>query len=359
MRRARALVLVCALAAGAAGAFACGSTDPINPVLAGAPADSGALDSGPREAGKGLRSGIVVRGPLVLSETGLYSDFDARVLAPGVLEYAPRWPVWNDGAAQRRWIQLPPGKKVDTSDMDQWTFPEGTKLWMALEVDGVPVETRFLWKRGTGWDHWWMAAYVWREDASDADFFEEGAKNVLGTTHDVPTQTQCVQCHDGVVDVGVGFSALQLSAPKDSQLARFSSMGMLAPPATREYEPPGIGASRDALVALHANCGNCHVETSRLYWQQTRSSLHLRVGDTTVEQTGAYQAVGLKIRHIDDVYGLYFFYPGNPSLSQAWLRMNVRTLEWAMPPFDTKEIDIASVSAVGHWIQGLPPMQDL
>src|SRR5262245_7866666 len=71
----------------------------------------------------------VSRAPQRLSETGLFADIGRETLAPGVVAYAPRFQLWSDGAEKRRWLWLPPGTRIDTSDMDSWVFPVGTKLW--------------------------------------------------------------------------------------------------------------------------------------------------------------------------------------------------------------------------------------
>lgn len=67
--------------------------------------------------------------PERLSETGLYADESLSTLGDGVVPYRPRFELWSDGASKRRWIRLPPGAVVDTTDMDDWGFPSGTKLW--------------------------------------------------------------------------------------------------------------------------------------------------------------------------------------------------------------------------------------
>jgi hypothetical protein len=304
-------------------------------------------------------SGILVNGPDLLSQTGLYSDFSNRTIAPGIIPFEPRWPSWSDGALKQRWIQVPQGKTVDTTDMNQWSFPIGTKLWQEFTY-GKVVETRFLWKQGDDWPNWWMGAYVWRQDGSDADYSEKGVVDVLGTGHDAPSQLSCVLCHNGVTDVGIGFSALQLSAPQNSQLALFSSMGLLSKPATQEYEPPGTGVTRDALIDLHAECGNCHVETSKLYMKQTQLVLRLRLGDATPQDTGAYAAIGMKAKHQSPLYGDYNIYPGRPDLSQVLIRIALRDNgQWQMPPLDTKKIEVSDVKAVSDWIAALPPGPDL
>ena len=53
-----------------------------------------------------------------------------------------------DGAELGRYLLLPRGTTIDTSVMDQWVFPVGTKSWIEFRVGGKLVETRFLWKQG-------------------------------------------------------------------------------------------------------------------------------------------------------------------------------------------------------------------
>src|SRR2546425_1198173 len=74
--------------------------------------------------------------PPLLSQTGLYSDFGARKFADGLIAFAPRWSFWVDGAEKDRHLYLPPGTKIDTTDMDFWKFPVGTKVWKEFKADG-------------------------------------------------------------------------------------------------------------------------------------------------------------------------------------------------------------------------------
>src|SRR5262245_34989426 len=64
--------------------------------------------------------------PERLSETGLYSNLAAGELAPGVFAYTPAFELWSDAALKQRWILLPAGQQIDTSNMDEWRFPQGT-----------------------------------------------------------------------------------------------------------------------------------------------------------------------------------------------------------------------------------------
>src|SRR5262249_29697933 len=186
----------------------------------------------------------VSRAPKRLSETGLFADAARESLAPGVMAYAPRFQLWSDRADKRRWLSLPPGTQVDTSDMDAWVFPVGTKFWKEFTRDGVRVETRLIEKLGPG-DDWLALPYLWRSDQSDADAAPLGANNAGGTPHDVPASNLCGACHGGRRSFVLGFSAIQLSAPVQS------------------FEVPGNDTERAALGYLHANCSNCHNQNLR------------------------------------------------------------------------------------------------
>ena len=103
--------------------------------------------------------------PASLRDTGLYSDFDGRIIASDVFEYEVAYPLWSDGAEKRRWVHLPAGTQIDTTDMDFWVYPEGTKLWKEFSDDGTLLETRLLWKQGpTAADWIWISWHLipWR-----------------------------------------------------------------------------------------------------------------------------------------------------------------------------------------------------
>src|SRR5688572_15557345 len=81
------------------------------------------------DTGTGTSTTGGMEAPALLSETGL---FTARVdgqlmLAEGVREFQPKYALWSDGALKNRYIYLPPGTQIDTSDEDHWVFPAGTK----------------------------------------------------------------------------------------------------------------------------------------------------------------------------------------------------------------------------------------
>src|SRR5262245_20512807 len=98
--------------------------------------------------------------PQHLRDTGLYADWEEKIVAADVVPFAPQFPRWSDGAEKRRWIRLPRGKAVDARRADAWVFPVGTRLWKEFSFDGRVVETRFIERRADGWLY---ATYVWSE----------------------------------------------------------------------------------------------------------------------------------------------------------------------------------------------------
>lgn len=345
MRHSRWLLLVLAVTS------ACG-TQSSSP---DASADDAATDEkSPPMDDAGVDAGPVV-GPAHLADTGLYSDFASRTLSPGVVEYAPRYPLWSDGADKKRYLLLPPSTKIDTSDMDNWTFPVGTKVWKEFDVGTTVVETRLLWKVND--TQWWEVAYAWTADGTDAVADPDGGVDALGTTHDIPSQQDCNACHSNVRDVLIGLSALQLGASDgDGTLATLADAGRLtASPATASFDVPGSGATKDALGYLHGNCGHCHNGdwASPTLQKQTSMRLRLSVTNTVPETTPPYTtATCLVMKHLIAPDVAYALVPGSPDESGIAARMNRRD-PYGMPPVCTKLVDDAGVATVSAWIASI------
>lgn len=287
-------------------------------------------------------------GPDKLSETGLYSDFAARTIAPGIIAFQPAHPLWSDGAQKNRYLQLPEGAKVDTALMDDWRFPVGTKAWKEFWIDGKLVETRMLWHKldGDGPDSWFKVAYLWNEDGSDAIAKPQGVVNASGTTHDLPSQDDCKACHGNVRDMIIGFSAFQLANIND--LA-----DRLSNPPPGPLVVPGDGIVQQGLAYFHGNCGFCHNEEGSLRLQSVMR-LRLRAQDKTPEDTFVYTtAINAPMRHI---YGDIdkAIVPGQPEKSQTYYRMTTTDVV-RMPPKATKVVDQAGSDIIKQFIAGLPP----
>jgi hypothetical protein len=314
-----------------------------------------ACEGGTASPPDGASPDLAPAGPTRLSETGLYSDFANRTLAEGVRPYSVRYELWADGATKQRYLYLPPGSQVDTSDMDRWSFPAGTKAWKEFRVDGRLVETRLLYK--TGADVWWRSAYVWNDDESDAIASPLGEMNARGTTHDVPARDDCARCHGKLTDTLTGVGAIQLSAPdRKGTLSQLAAAGLLSVPPAAEFQPPGSGAVQDALGYLHGNCGApCHHENDNPALKQWLL-MQLKVGDLLPEDTATYRTgVGAKMRHTMPGGIDTGVVPGMPDQSQLYLRMHTRDETWLMPPLASEVVDEAGSSIVREWILSLPP----
>jgi hypothetical protein len=293
----------------------------------------------------------LARLPMRLSETGLFADVPSETLGPAVLAYTPRFALWSDGAEKRRWIALPDGATIDTSDMDDWIFPEGTRFWKEFTRDGVRVETRVLEKIGPGDADWIGAAYMWNEDQSDALLTPGGAENASGTAHDVPDASRCMGCHGGRRSRVLGFSIIQLAwdEPSGVELAMLVSENRLTAPPASEATVPGDETERAALGYIHANCSHCHNQArpendgSRCYDPYRDFDLRLTfdrlssAGDTLTYRT----AVGGVID------------PGDPDGSRLIRLVSRRGDGLHMPPLATEEVDQTAVDLLRRWISAM------
>lgn len=296
--------------------------------------------------------------PTLLSETGLY-EADMTTLAEGVLPFEPKYALWSDTAAKQRWVKLPPGSQIDTSEMDYWVYPIGTKLFKEFVRDGVRVETRLLQKIDE--DEWFLSAFQWNEEQTDAEARPDGVFDASGTEHDIPSKNQCINCHDKMPDIALGFSALQLSHDGEGvTLQQLIDDGRLSEPPTAPFSIPGTETERAALGYLHANCGNCHQPRSFVS-NMVDMYLWLPTGDLTdvantpsVLTTVDRSATQPYLDESDGSAGAASFdkriVAGDPESSIVYLRMATRETGQAMPPVGTELIDDDGSEAVRQWI---------
>lgn len=289
--------------------------------------------------------------PPTLRETGLYADWQTGAVASDNLPFAPQYPLWSDGAGKRRWIHLPAGTAIDSSDPDGWIFPVGTRFWKEFSIGGRRVETRTMERTEAGWI---FAAYVWSPDGDEAALAPAAGlvtevEVAPGERHAIPSRTDCRVCHDNGPTPVLGFSALQLSPDRDPyaphrepvpsgaiDLAGLVAHGLVRG-ATRPLvdPPPRIAArsptERAALGYLHANCGGCHRSSGPL------ASLELSLARSVVEREPA-PAIGL----------------GDARPSTLLARMSSADPFTRMPPLGTRRVDADAVRLVATWIEGMP-----
>lgn len=309
--------------------------------------------------------------PANLSETGLFTVRAADgslTLAEGVREFQPKYALWSDGALKQRYVYLPPGAQIDTTDADHWKFPVGTKLWKSFSVGEQLVETRLIERTGETETDWRFATYLWETaestDAIKMDYKEQWL-NAAGTTHDIPAGSMCERCHNGLKERALGFSALQLNHDLGGlNLATLESEGLLTDDIPLDIGMPGDDElTQDALGYLHANCGNCHNDSPGVPVEsvpEPRMLLRVLVGDKTLADTGTYQtAVNVPNTASAELpvdYRLHGAEPGGDPdfLSAILYRMDQRGIEDQMPPIGTTERDQEGIDLIYSWALTLP-----
>ncbi len=196
---------------------------------------------------------------------GLYADIAAKTVAAGLRPYTPALVLWADGATKQRWLDLPAGQKIDTSDLDEWVFPNGTKVWKEFQLDGKRVETRLYAKGADGtWRH---TTYVWNDAQTDAVRNDSGLAIPHGAPggppYQVPTSNECNNCHAGRKDRLLGLEAVNLGLPGAQGITLASLVAdqlvTAAPPATSlAFPEDSTGKAAAAMAWLHVSCGPCH-----------------------------------------------------------------------------------------------------
>ena len=298
-----------------------------------------------------------------LAETGLFADPSALRIANDAVAFEPTFWLWSDGANKRRWLRLPPGTRIDTTDMDHWIFPIGSKLWKEFSLGGVLLETRLIERYGEGPEDYWMGAFVWNAGQTEAVLAPDGQMNIGGTRHDAPDTQQCGACHGGEPGRVLGFSALQLSRPPNSSrvgptLSDLIRQELLTNPPTSGRQGP-VSAPRTGATAalgyLHANCGHCH-NRNGVAWPDTQMVLRLGMAEPDLVQSEVYRSlVGRDLQFWGNGVITKRVVAGNPSASAVVARMSVRGNADQMPPLATEEPDREGLAQIESWISSLAP----
>jgi hypothetical protein len=319
--------------------------------------------------------------PSTLECAGLYDSFAAKTVRADVLPFAPGYELWSDGAVKSRFIYLPPGEKIDVTNMANWVFPVGTKIFKEFKLTigsaDKRVETRMWWKRGDA--DWVGVVYRWSDAEDAAPRLETGAAAVGGTTYEIPAENRCVACHLGKTDKPAGFEAVLLAAPaatgltwdqlKTKMLVTSSNGNDTI--ATSSLQIPGnsgdatlAAKERAALGFLHVNCGVlCHKAGGpgpfRLDIDVSSGAAPADVQSTTAF-TGA---IGINSNWkpagaaVGDLY--YRINPTEIGRSAIRLRMNIRdALPGSsgvdqMPPLLSHIVPAAGLLAIDAWITAM------
>jgi hypothetical protein len=333
--------------------------------------DSDEIDASEEFAGCDAEDTSDIPEHLVCS--GLYASLSKKALSKKVVEFQPAFPLWSDGAAKRRWIQLPEGEKIDNSQPNGWVFPIGTKLWKEFKVGDKRIETRLFWKVED--NLWRKGTYVWNADESDAVSSLGDDIQVDGEPYHLPTRQECDDCHGGQTDRVLGFSAvnLGLDGAEGMTLKQLWESGLLSTkPALLELsigadktglDDDGVPLAAKALGILHTNCGQpCHNPTPRakagLSKQNLRLDSTLLDGRSPDESIASISTVvGQRAEGVQWSNHPYRILPGDPENSLIYQLMSYRDPSGMgrgqMPPLATRKVDDASVAVIEKWIRRL------
>jgi hypothetical protein len=302
--------------------------------------------------------------PVDLACTGLYSDWTTLTVSPDVQAYTPGLALWADSADESRWIYLPPNTKIDTSNLNEWNFPVGTKFWQEFRLFGKQVETRFLWKVGPVL--WFRTTYQWTADLAHATELTSGATNVSGVGYEIPSTDQCATCHSGRIDFVLGFELVSLALPQSNglNLTQLKQKALISQAPTNTPVIPGPDlTSAGALGFLHANCGtSCH-NSSPSSTSGTTLLMRLNVDSTgalpsseqaTDTWTTAVNVVSTLAPVGQDAGSLDRIKPGDAANSMVTFTAGRRDGIVQMPPLATHVVDTTDVATLTSWINEIP-----
>lgn len=322
----------------------------------------------------------------LLSETGLYADIRQKIVTDTHIAFKPNFELWSDGAGKARWLFLPPGGKINSSDMNSWTFPVGTKLWKEFSFRGRRVETRHIEKiaEANTLASWQFSTYIWRADESEADlapaaglrdaaptgFLANGELAIpieAGTSHDIPARFACTRCHNKGGDAVLGFNAIQLTGLLADDSAG-APMGQLKTLIDKDLlthtplAPPDIPSPdrrvRQALGHLNANCANCHNPNSSA-GRSTGMHLNLLANAASLAEEPAYVTAVNQLTTGFEVPGrqlgldAFRIQSGMPDVSAIYYRMHSREPFEQMPPLGTEVVNTSVLAILAEWINSL------
>ncbi|MGO9932719.1 MAG: chitobiase/beta-hexosaminidase C-terminal domain-containing protein [Steroidobacteraceae bacterium] len=313
--------------------------------------------------------------PLLLSETGAFSDTAKLIPNAALIPYELIVPFWSDGAEKSRWVAVPSGK-IAFAPTGEWSFPAGTVFVKTFEMptDAADpsvkrrLETRLLVRDSAGGVY--GVVYKWRKDGSDADLLGAGETEEIpmrlanGAVHRqtwyYPSRKDCLTCHTALAGGVLGVKTRQLNRPftypsgvTDNELRAWNHIGLFTPGLEDEElaDFPALASRQDASRTLDdrarsyldANCSQCHRPGG------TVADFDARF-DTPLDRQGLIDAPVLIDQGIDRPRVIS---PHDIWRSIAYMRVNTSG-DIKMPPLARETIDQQGVELLNEWISAMP-----
>jgi hypothetical protein len=330
--------------------------------------------------------------PVLLSQTGVFSNTPNMTPAGGLIPYVPNTPLWSDGALKTRYLAVPnnggaitPGEQISFAPTGTWTFPAGTVFVKTFSLNTdlrnpavvQRLETRLLVRDING--QVYGVTYKWRADDSEADLLTNSLTqnviitNALGVTNGqtwyYPSPADCLTCHTAVANYVLGVNTRQLNASQlypgtgvtDNELRTLNRLGLLNPAinegAISNYEAlsalTNLGASlqQRARSYLDANCAQCHQPGGTGITFDARYDTPL----TNQDLINFPASITLGYDHAEIIS------PEDVWRSVIWDRINVvdgtNATKIQMPPLARNVIDTNAVAVFAGWINSLSAPQ--
>ncbi|HEY5041370.1 MAG TPA: chitobiase/beta-hexosaminidase C-terminal domain-containing protein [Verrucomicrobiae bacterium] len=323
--------------------------------------------------------------PLLLSQTGVFSNTPSMTPTNGLIPYNPNTPLWSDAAVKTRWLAVPYKGGFDTPDQQigfatngEWSFPSGTVFvkHFALVTDetnpNAPLrrlETRLLVRDPNGGVY--GVTYKWLPDNSDAELLTTSlSENILITnatgvrtqTWYYPSPADCLVCHTPVANYVLGVKTRQLNGNvtypatgvTDNQLRVLNRLGLFNP-AFDETQIPTYShmVSVTNLAAdvtnrfrsyIDANCAQCHRPGG-----VSHASFDARY-DTPLTSQGIVNGSVVTSLGIDNPRVVM---PHDIWRSILYQRASVRDSAIQMPPLASSVVDTNAMAVFVDFINGL------
>ncbi|MCX2983313.1 hypothetical protein EYC98_20825 [Halieaceae bacterium IMCC14734] len=319
--------------------------------------------------------------PVLLSQTGAFSDTAAMTPSSSLIPYEPIATLWSDRAEKLRWVAIPSGRKVIWSEEGKWQWPEGTVFvkHFALPVDESDpsvlrrLETRLIVIMEE--EKVYGATYKWREDNSEADLLTAGLADEVTVasadgdwqqTWNYPSPEDCLSFHNEDAKGVLGAKTASLNGDyeyresiTDNQLVTLYHLGIFSAPPDEGIIPsaPAHANISDATKSLEhgvrsywdINCGACH-------GPQGIAALWDARYETPLENQGVVSGQLANQRDYLEDYGLanpLVVDPENIANSILNIRDKSVDSQDRMPPLARLLEDTVYLNVLEQWISGL------
>lgn len=296
--------------------------------------------------------GAAAQAPSALAATGCF-DGDGQPNA-SLRAYTVNAPSYSNGAGKNRWLHLPAGGHATMDGTGSIALPPRAGVFKDFSIGDRRVETRLMMQNDDG--SYAGLTWVWNEAQTEATLAADGATlTVAGLAWTVPTQAQCLRCHNSAGGRLLALRSEQLDRPgadgTGNQLDAWAADGTLVqqgniirPPAYPDPlgEAPLAARARSYLAT---NCSFCH-----------------QVGGGTNVDIDYRYATGLAAMGICDVaptrgsLGLSdarLLAPGSPDRSVVSARLRSLDPARMMPPLGRNTLDGAGAAVIDAWISSL------